>query len=522
MSLELVKEAVKVNQVIGEDTTQTIVENDIIVPDIKPDIVRILLLDGDTCIDNTEAVQDKVLINGTIRYKILYVSDEPEQQIKSINTSSGFHYALDIPNTRQGMKCRVKCNIEHMEYEILNSRKVNVKTIISIGGKSVDQLEQNIVRDLEGVDGVQVLKSTASVNSYIGSSEISCPVKETMEIPASKPTIREILRNDMKITGKDYKLTDNKVIVKGDVNVSTLYIGDDENRSLQYMEHEIPFTQFIDLPGITEDAFCEVEFDIKDSSFEADEDNDGELRLLKSEVALGIFVESFVRKDIELIEDAYSPNSRMNLEKEPYKMEEFVAENKSQAILRETIFIEEASPDIAEIFNVLSKPTVSECTITDDRIVIEGVLDSSVLYLANNTEQPVFCCGQEIPFKHGIDIRGVKSGMNCNTDLNVEHCSYSMISTKEVEVRFVLGIAVRIVNQVSVPVIARITELPADDKRMESQPSMTIYFMQPGDTLWKIAKKYCTTMDEIKKINNIGENNAVNSGEQIIIPRKIK
>ncbi len=50
MSLELVKEAVRLNQTVGEDSTQTIVENDIIVPDIKPDIVRILLLDGDVFI----------------------------------------------------------------------------------------------------------------------------------------------------------------------------------------------------------------------------------------------------------------------------------------------------------------------------------------------------------------------------------------------------------------------------------------------------------------------------------------
>ena len=61
MSLELVKEAVRLNQPIGEDTIQTIVENDIIVPDVKPDITRILLLDGDSWIDSAEAASDKVL-----------------------------------------------------------------------------------------------------------------------------------------------------------------------------------------------------------------------------------------------------------------------------------------------------------------------------------------------------------------------------------------------------------------------------------------------------------------------------
>lgn len=521
MSLELIKEAVRINQVIGQETTQTIVENDIIVPDVKPDIARILLLDGDAFIGNTEIVQDKILVNGNIRYKILYVSDDPEQPVKSINTSSPFSYAVDIPSARQGMKCRVKCDIEHMEYEILNSRKVNVKTIVSISGKVSNQLEQNIVNDFDGIEGVQVLRSTASINSYTGSNEVNCPVRETVEIPAGKPTIREILRNDVKITGKDYKLTDNKVVAKGELNVSTLYVGDDENRSIQFMEHEIPFTQFIDLPGVDENTCCEVEFNIADLSFEAEEDNDGELRFLRGEVMLNIFVDSFGKKEIELVEDAYSPDSRISLEKDIFKTEELITENKSQVILKETVEISEESPDIAEVFNVLSKPSLSECRLADDRIMLEGVLESNILYLASSTEQPVFCSDREIPFKHTIDVKGVNPDMNCTVEVNIEHCSYSMISAREVEIRFVNSVIVRINNQVEIPVVVKAAEQPLDDKRQASRPSIVIYFTQPGDNLWKIAKRYYIPMDELKRVNNISADGDVSPGDQVIITRKI-
>ncbi|MGI6668206.1 MAG: DUF3794 domain-containing protein [Acetivibrionales bacterium] len=118
MSLELVKEAVRLNQSIGEDTTQNVIENDIIVPDVKPDIVRILMADGDAWINGAEAATDRILINGTIRYRILYISDDPDQPVRSITSSSAFQYSMDIPDTRQGMCCRAKCDIEHLEYEI--------------------------------------------------------------------------------------------------------------------------------------------------------------------------------------------------------------------------------------------------------------------------------------------------------------------------------------------------------------------------------------------------------------------
>jgi nucleoid-associated protein YgaU len=520
MSLELIKEVVRINQLIGADTTQTIVENDIIVPDVKPDIAHILLLDGDVYVKSAETVQEKLLVNGSIRYKILYVSDDPEQPVKSINTSMSFNYSMDIPNTRQGMKCRVKCDIEHMEYEILNSRKVNTKVIISLSGKVENEFEQSIVKDFDGVEGMQILRSAASVNSYIGHSQVGCPVLETLEIPAGKPAIREILRNDIKITGKDYKLTEDKVVAKGELNISTLYIGDDESGSIQFMEHEIPFTQFLDLPGIDEDSICEVDFDIADAAFTAEEDSDGELRQLKSEVMLNIFAEGSGHKEIELIEDAYSPASRMNIEKEPFNIEEFVSETKSQLILKETTEIGEDSPDISEVFNVLSKPSLSECKISDDHAAIEGVMVVKILYIVNNAEQPVFCCSREIPFKHSMDIKGLRAGMDCNIDMNIENSSYSMASSKEVEIRFVVGVTAKVTSQVSIPTIVRVTEVPLDDKRMMSLPSITIYFAQSGDTLWKIAKRYYTTIDEIKRVNSTAAE-TLNPGDQIIIPRKL-
>lgn len=522
MSFELIRDVVRVSQAIGEDTTQTIVENDIIVPDIKPDIARILLLDGDAFVKGAEAVQDKILIDGILRYKILYISDDPDQPIKSINTNAGFQFAMDIPETRQGMNCKAGCEIEHIEYEILNGRKVNVKTILNINGKVENRIDQNIVSDFDGIEGIQVLRSTASINSFIDTSEITAIVQETMEVPAGKPTIREILRSDIKITGKDYKLTEGRIIANGELNISTLYIGDDENRSLQFMEHEIPFTQFIEQSGVNEASLSELEYVITDSSFEPEEDNDGELRFLKGEVELKIAVDSFGKKEIEIIEDAYSQNSRIVFDKEPIKMEETVTVNKSQVIIKDTIYIREDSPDISEIFNVLYSPSITDCRISDDRMDITGVLGCNALYLANNSEQLVYCREQDVPFKHGVDIKGIKPEMGCDIVMNLEHCSYSMVSAKEVEIRIILGISARIIKQVVIPVITKATELTQDEKRFTSQPSIIIYFAQQGDNLWKIAKKYYTTRDELRRTNALGDSEAVIPGDQILIPRKLR
>ena len=43
MSLDLVREIIKENRVVSRESVQIIIENDIIVPDTKPDIGRVLL-----------------------------------------------------------------------------------------------------------------------------------------------------------------------------------------------------------------------------------------------------------------------------------------------------------------------------------------------------------------------------------------------------------------------------------------------------------------------------------------------
>ncbi len=521
MSLELIREAIKVNQVIGEDSTQTVVEHDIIVPDVKPDIARVLLLDGEVFVHGAEVVQEKVIVNGVILYKMLYIAEETSHCVKSINTKMPFTCNMEVPFAKHGMKCKTKCMVEHIEHNLLNGRKINVKSIVGVHGKVTNEVEQEFICDLKGIEKIQVLKESVKINSFIGCSEEILMVKETLEVPAGKPALKELLRSDIKITGKDYKITDNKIIAKGELNVSTLYIGDDEDKSIQYMEHEIPFTQLVDLPDAGEDSLCDVEYRITDCDFDIGEDGDGEPRILNSGISLNVYASGVNKRSIDVVEDAYSPRLGMDLDKDPFSMEEVISDSRNQIILKDTLAIKEDSPDIAEIFNVLCKPSLTECRISDDKVLVEGLVQSNILYLANNAEQPVFCSEQEIPFRHGVDVKGAKPGMMCDAVIDIEHCNYSVVSSSEVEIRLVISLNMKVVDKVTFPLAVKVNECPADDKKFTSQPSIIIYFTQPGDNLWKVAKKYGITLDDIKTVNKFTEYDTFNPGQQVIIPRNI-
>ena len=520
MSLELLKEAFKVNNLVGEDLIQTVIENDIIVPDTKPDIARVLLLDGDVFVTGCDVGTDRVVITGCVFGKILYISDDETKSVKGINSNMPFSYTLDIPSARSGMKCNAKGIIEHMDYTLLNGRKINIKTILSINCKVNDEIEREFSSGISGIEDIQVLKDNVVLNTYLGSNKVNYILKEDLDLPSAKPTINEILRNDVKIYGKDFKVAEGKIIVKGDIGISTLYIADDEDRSIQYIENELAFTQFVELDDVDEDTTVNVDYDLIDYKIEAIEDSDGELRNIRAEIALNIYVNGSCEKTVEVMSDAYSPKSRINLEKQQIYLDEVFTESRSQIIIKDIVDLNECNPEVKEIFNVLCKYNVSESRIEDGKVVLEGSVQNNILYLANNEDQPVFCYKKDIPFKHEVDIKGIDDNMKADCSLELEHCNYSMISSNQVEIRTVIGVGASVETKKIVPIINKVNENLLDEKKLISMPSMILYITQPGDSLWKIAKKYGTTVDDLMKINNLSEKDVLMPGQQILILKK--
>lgn len=520
MSLELLKEAFKVNNLLGEDTIQTVIENDIIVPDTKPDIARVLLLDGDVFITGCDTGTDRAVISGCIVCKILYISDDETKSVKGITSNNPFSYTLDIPGVRSGMKSRTKGIIEHMDYTLLNGRKINIKTIPSINCKVYDEMEREISSGITGLEDVQSLKETVVLNDYIGSNKVNFIIKEDLELPSTKPSISEILRNDVKISGKDFKVAEGKIFVKSDIGISTLYIADDEARSLQFMENELAFSQFVELDDVSEDTIINVDYDLIDYKIEAIEDNDGELRNIRAEITLNIYANGLCQKTVEVLSDAYSPKSKIILERQQLSLDEILSENRSQIVIRDAVDLYDCSPEVAEIFNVLCKCNVSESRIEDNNIIIEGSIENNILYLANNEDQPVFCLKKEVPFRHEVDMKGIDSNMKSDISLEIEHCNYSMISSNQVEIRTVIGVDTRVETKKIVPIINKASENMLDEKKLISRPSVIVYITQSGDSLWKIAKKYDTTVDNLMKINNLSEKDILMPGQQILIMKK--
>jgi hypothetical protein len=75
MQLDINKESVCINKIVGQKTQNITVEEDMIVPDIKPDILNIINTNGNVCIYKKEVLEGKIRIDGEVQVYIIYLAE---------------------------------------------------------------------------------------------------------------------------------------------------------------------------------------------------------------------------------------------------------------------------------------------------------------------------------------------------------------------------------------------------------------------------------------------------------------
>lgn len=520
MTVELIKDLLSVGRSVGQELIQTIVEGDAIVPDTKPDALKILSVDAVPIITSRDIQKDKLTLEGNLKFKVLYLSSNSQQPIHSIEVTSSFKEVLETSGLKDNMTVVVDNQVEHVDYVVENSRKMRFKAVLNLNVDISDTSTVNLVKEIKGLDNIQLLKDTVKYREIVGSNSAQTIVRETIDIEENLPEIEEILRVDGKVIAKEIKAADNKVIVSGVTDINILYWGNSEELSINSVNHQMPFTHFVDIPGTYRDMDNEVGFEIEEIFTEVKENIIGEKKILDVEAVVTIKASVMENHDLEVIVDAYCPGKGLEIIKDKVNIGKVIGQDTSSLEIKDTVEIPVSSAGIEKVYSVDGKILVTDCRIMEDKCIVEGVVATHILYMSKDKNQPILSLKEDIPFRHFIEVAENKD-VEVKVKANITKTDYTVISDEQLQLNYEIEIKGTVFKNAGIDVITKINEKEGE---FLSGPksSIVVYIVQPEDTLWKIAKKYNTTIEDIMSANEIEDVNSIMPGEQIIIQKVVK
>ena len=96
-----------------------------------------------------------------------------------------------------------------------------------------------------------------------------------------------------------------------------------------------------------------------------------------------------------------------------------------------------------------------------------------------------------------------------------------MIDSNEIEVKAVINLNAVVLARQEEEIIDEIREEDLDMEKLQSMPGIVCYLVQPGDTLWDIAKRFYTTVEEIQKINDL-KGETINPMDSLLLVKKVE
>ena len=504
--MEIKKNNVCVNKYGKSFSVPVLSETETIVPDNKPDLLKVVDISADIKTFNKSISGSSVSVAGSISYTIIYIP-ESASGISVINAVSAFNHSEDIENISDEAFINVKPVIEHIEFNVLNSRKVSVKAIINMNFAVTDKMHLSLSENIDG-DEIEMSKTSFRLLNRLTQKSCSINVNEQVSLLPEKPVIETVVKSNAEIFNKDTKVISNKAVIKGDLVIHTLYISD--SGELNISENTLPFTEILDAEGINEDSITHIDLSISDFGVTPAGDTNGDMKTLSVSGTIKADISGDEMNTYETVNDAYSTSYKLSLDTSKEEVDEFCERLSAKSTVKESI--PAGDNEISDIYAVSAIPmSVTAMDFDGGKTVVKGELNINILYITKNPDMPVYNLRTEIPFE--INMPANDSYNILSPTVNIDSICYNF-SDSSVEIKIDMTAELMCFRRKSINVINSASEEEFKDAYI---PSIVLYFVQKNDTLWDIAKRYHTKTNYIEDLNNLdGE---PGEGKQLLIPK---
>ncbi len=516
------REYLTLNRTLPFKKHQLLLEGDIIVPDVKPDIRSVLEYDYDVVIDKVDVVNEKCLYKGVLDVKILYVAKGSEYIHSMVNRLAIDDY-LSVPEAADSTYYDVKSEIASIDFRMVNDRKLSYRCVINITGKGYQSGDYDYITDVEDISPSNILYKDIKVMNTVGVSRDKFIVKDQARVPQSSENISEIVQVKSRICNRDVKCLDGEVLVSGELLSTIFYRQDKEGSILEHIQHTTPFSGAVVMKESQEGVgmTADVDMCVCDSKVFIADDEDGEERCFDLDTEILVKVKCVKEEKIKLVDDVHCVNKKAVFDVKDIETTNIVTKNKNQCNIKDVVTIDVDSHEVLQVVSVNPKAFITGVVVEEGRVTVDGYIELSTVYIAKTDVNPICSSKAKVPFSQVVEAKGCKPYMQCETDIFVENIGFNALNDKEIEIRVNLNINLCVNENKPVSLASNLDFEDLDPEFLSGIASVTLHIIQPGETLWSIAKEYNTNVDDIVKTNNIEDADYIEAGDKLVIIKKV-
>lgn len=292
----------------------------------------------------------------------------------------------------------------------------------------------------------------------------------------------------------------------------------EEDHPLQWVEQALPFQAEVECQGCISEMIPRIESTLGQTTLEIQPDSDGEERVLQAEAVLELDICLYQEETVSLLQDVYHPHRECIPKVQEETLESLLIRNSSKCRLTDKLQMRVPKNKILQICHSDGKIKIDEERIVENGIEVTGVVELRALYVVSDDEMPFYAAETALPFRHTIEVPGI--GPDCRYELqsSIDQLSTTMPDSSDIEAKVVLNLNALVFRRRKEMVMQYVEEKDRDPEELQKLPGITCYFVKPGDTLWDIAKKFYTTTDKIRELNEL-KTETLTPMQQLLVER---
>lgn len=488
MDLRLEHTVIEPEMPCGSCRSQITVEGDVTLPGSLRETTNVLHAAAMAVVENAESTQGRATIAGRVVFCVLYTQGEAHR-VDAIEASADFTHLCELAGAVPRAEVYACARVEHVTATVQNGR-MTMRAIVGLWARA-NGCEPVEALTRVGLPGTQQRTQQIQMRRTVGRGSADVLLREEFDLPADLD-IHDTLGAWAAVQMHDVSGGQGRIGLAGEVTIEAVHASDLPGKPIVVTRHTAPVSQSVELSGEGGDLL-DGRMVIKDVAVASQDMGDGE-RTLRAEVLLGLTAWADREETAQVLTDAYTTSGdALRLEHAALTLRTGDRRMHAAESGKASLLLPEGARPVRTVLAAFATPVLTGFAQQGSRLMAEGVLEATLLYMSDEGDAPL-SARMEAPFRAAFAASASPEDLVTLTAANVEAVP---VTSDRVELRYVLHADIDGVQTAQTEIVTGAAAVPAADMTGD----IVLYFTQPGEGAWDIARRYRLPEEELRALN---------------------